>query len=151
MPQQNKQLTMKIIYAVIFLVLINACNADSNGSTAGDSTPQTMVLHTPEIISQTYTGTLPCADCVGIDVSLQLNSDSGYVMNSFYKGGKADSSNNPLKETGIWRLSEKETLYLVTGNHTTKYLKTDSTLTQLDGDGNVITGSLAPMFVLPKK
>jgi hypothetical protein len=73
-------------------------------------------------------------------------------MNAVYKGSRVDSLNNHLNEMGSWRLHEPDTLYLVDANRRlTKYIKTDTALIQLDGDGNRITGPLADMFVLHKK
>ena len=51
-----------------------------------DSAFKTVVPKTPVINAENYIGTLPCADCEGIDVTLQLNNDSSYIMNSVYKG-----------------------------------------------------------------
>jgi len=44
-----------------------------------------------------------------------------------------------------------DTLILSQRRIAVKYIKTDSTLTQLDGNGNIITGPLADMFILHKK
>lgn len=141
---------MKIIYSLIFLIALAACNSASNSSAATDSSSKTETSQTQN--SENYTGTLPCADCEGIDVSLQLNKDETYTMNSAYKGSRVDSNHNSFKDTGTWSLHGTDTIYLTAKNNSiTKYVKTDTTLTQLDGDGNIITGPLAEMFVLHKK
>ena len=143
---------MKILYAFFLLVLLSACNASSDGIAATDSAFKTVVPETAIINAEECVGRLPCADCEGIDVSLQLNkNDNSYIMNSVYKGSRVDSSNNSFKDTGTWSTHGVDTLVLSGRNNPVKYIKTDSTLTQLDGDGKVITGSLAGMFVLHKK
>jgi len=135
---------MKIFYSVFLIVLLTACNSTSNKTT--DTVSGTAIAASDE-----YKGSLPCADCEGIDVSLQLNSDSGYTMNSVYKGSHADNNNNSFNDTGTWNIHSPDTLVLFNKNGSVKYIKTDSTLTQLDGSGNRITGPLANMFILHKK
>lgn len=148
----NQFKLMKLIFIISFLLSVAACNSASDNTPSTDSNSNTVVPQAPVLNAENYAGTLPCADCEGIDVSLQLNNDSSYSMNSVYKGSRVDSANNHLKETGKWSMHGTDTLYLSdTNNHSIKYIKTDSTLTQLDGDGNIITGPLAAMFVLHKK
>ena len=143
---------MKIISKIFLIALIVSCNSNKNGIASTDSSYKTVVPETALINAENYVGTLPCADCEGIDVSLQLNKDSSFVMNSVYKGSRGDSTDNHLKEIGSWSMHGADTLYLInTNSHLTKYIKTANTLTQLDGDGKIITGNLAAKFVLHKK
>jgi len=143
---------MKILYASFFIALCSACNSSPEGVAATDSAFKTVVPKTAMINAEEYVGTLPCADCEGIDVSLQLNkNDETYIMSSVYKGSRVDSSNSSFKDTGTWNMHGTDTLILLNKTSSVKYIKTDSTLTQLDGDGNVITGPLANMFILHKK
>jgi uncharacterized lipoprotein NlpE involved in copper resistance len=136
----------------LLLIIFTSCNSSENGIASTDSSYKTQVSKTPVVNAENYAGMLPCADCEGIAVSLQLNRDSTFIMNSAYKGSRVDSLNNHFNEMGSWRLHEPDTLYLVDANrHLTKYIKTDTALIQLDGDGKIITGSLASMFVLHKK
>src|ERR1700759_5276781 len=103
---------MKIIYAIFLMGLLAACDSDSSPIASTDSAYKTVVPNTPLINAEKYTGTLPCADCEGIDVSLQLMKDSGYIMNYVYKGNNVDSTNTNYKETGKWSIHGKDTLYL---------------------------------------
>jgi uncharacterized lipoprotein NlpE involved in copper resistance len=104
-------------------------------------------------VAGTYTGTLPCADCPGIDVTVVLKDDSTFQVTNKYQGrGKGKVFN----ETGHWSfLEDGNTIALQrtdngSGNPM-RYKVGENTLTQLDGDGNVITGPLADRFVLKKK
>ena len=142
---------MKLIYSIFFIFLIESCNSASDGIASTDSAFKTVVPQTPFTNAENYVGTFPCADCEGIDVSLQLNKDSSYIMNSVYKGNRDDSSNSSFKDTGSWSLHGPDTLYLFTKGNTLKYIKAGSSLTQLDANGNIITGSSANMFILHKK
>ncbi len=140
---------MKTVCIIFLVVCMAACNTNPSPVASVDSSIKNAVSPTPLRI-ENYTGTLPCADCEGIDVSLQLNHDSTYIMNNVYKGSRVNSSHNHFADTGKWSL-HYDTLFLSEKNHSTKYIKTNSTLTQLDGDGKIITGPLAKMFVLHKK
>ena len=142
---------MKIICLTFLIGLLLACNSSSNGIAATDSAFKTTVPQTAVIDAEEYTGSLPCADCDGIDISLQLNKNGTYIMTSVYKGSDVDSSNNSFKENGTWNMHGSDTLYLVNANQSTKYIKTDTALIQLDGNGNRITGQLADKFILHKK
>jgi uncharacterized lipoprotein NlpE involved in copper resistance len=141
---------MKWICNILFIALIVACNSTSDGIASTDSAYKTVVPATPIINSENYVGTLPCADCESIDVSLQVNKDSSYVMNSVYKGSRIDSSSNSVKDIGTWSI-KGDTLFLSTNNHSIMYIKTDTALIQLDGNGNRITGTSANMYILHKK
>jgi uncharacterized lipoprotein NlpE involved in copper resistance len=137
---------------ILSISFLAACGSGSDEIAAGDSAFKTEVPKALVINAEEYTGSLPCADCEGIDVSLQLNkNDSSYIMTSVYKGSRVDSSNNSFKDTGTWSMNGVDTLLLLHNGNSVKYIKTDTTLIQLDGSGNRITGPLADKFVLHKK
>jgi uncharacterized lipoprotein NlpE involved in copper resistance len=146
----NKFELMKILYTILFLFFIASCDSNPSPIAATDSAYKTEVPRTPVIDAENYVGTLPCADCEGIDVTLQLKKDGSYILNSVYKGSSVDSSNNHIIDNGTWSIND-DTVLLSTKGNTTKYIKSGSTLTQLDGNGKVITGPLANNFVLHKK
>src|SRR6478609_11567996 len=140
----------KIICALFLIALFIACDSGPEGIASTDSSFKTVVPNTPFVNAEEYVGTLPCADCEGIDVSLQLNKNKTYILNSVYRFASADSSNN-TKETGKWSLGN-DTIYLDNSRATiTRYIKTGTGLIQLDGSGNQVTGPLASMYILHKK
>src|SRR6476661_4964242 len=47
----------------------------------------------------TYKGTLPCADCPGIETSLELTEDFNYTLTTNYKG----KNNKPVESRGTFR------------------------------------------------
>lgn len=55
--------------------------------------------------SKTYTGTLPCADCSGIQTTLLLNGNHTYTLTSLYIG--RDTS---FVEKGTWQQVEKNNM-----------------------------------------
>ena len=141
----------KINYALFLMTLLTACNPGPGGIASTDSSFRTVVPNTPFVNAEEYVGTLPCADCEGIDVSLQLNKNKTYILNSVSRFASADSSSNSTKETGTWSQGN-DTIYLTNAKTSVvKYIKTDAALIQLDGEGNRVTGPLAAMYILHKK
>ena len=53
----------------------------------------------------TFTGTLPCADCPGIDETLQLNPDGSFKLTDVYR----DRPSGTHSTTGSWNSEEKDT------------------------------------------
>lgn len=46
----------------------------------------------------TFSGTLPCADCSGIDTQLELKADGSYALGETYQGKK----DGAFKDDGTW-------------------------------------------------
>jgi|SRR6478735_8515767 len=140
-----------IICLLLLMALVAACGSGPDGIASTDSSFKTVVPKTPFVNAEKYVGTLPCDDCEGIDVSLQLNRNKTYILNAVYRYASADSSSNSTKDTGSWSQSN-DTIYLRSGRiDVGRYIKTDTGLIQLGGDGNRITGPLAAMYILHKK
>jgi len=95
-----------------------------------------------------YKGTLPCADCAGIETSLELAEDFGFTMVLKYKG----KSDKPFENKGTFRwLGDGKTIELdQTNGSNQKYLVGDGILTKLDPDGKVIESKLAGKYILKK-
>ena len=106
---------MKYFFIAAILFLTMSCNhvekhmdqiADSlaakTDSTNADSA---VIAATPAITSDHYAGTLPCADCTGIETEITLTSDHTYSVHSIYTGRKSTGpGSNEISETGMWML-----------------------------------------------
>lgn len=98
----------------------------------------------------TYQGTLPCADCEGIDATVVLNDDSTYEITYKYLGRE----DNIYRERGEFTWDDaggKITMSNQENPNSGAYLVGENQLIQLDGDGNRIEGDLASRFILKKK
>lgn len=99
--------------------------------------------------SGTYKGTLPCADCEGIETTLTLNTDLSYVLVTNYLG-----RNDALEEEIIGDFSWDEHGSEITLNNVTsgpnKYKVGESLLWHLDANGDMITGDSADHYILKK-
>ena len=89
-----------------------------------------------------YKGTVPCADCPGSKIEVELKSDNTFEIEMDYidRESKTKEEGTYVEENGIVTCSGKYgKSYFLVG---------DKTLTMLDADKKVITGSMASMYVL---
>ncbi|MGZ5001264.1 MAG: copper resistance protein NlpE [Methylomonas sp.] len=94
-----------------------------------------------------YNGFTPCADCVGVKTSLALNANNSYILITQYAG----KSPRDFTEKGKFTWSEDGSKIVLTprdGSAVHHYLVGDGMLTQLDGNGNRISGKDADRYVL---
>ncbi|MGL4829504.1 MAG: copper resistance protein NlpE [Vibrio sp.] len=96
-----------------------------------------------------YQGTLPCADCGGIETELTLNADGSYKLTETY----LDKEGEPFASEGAFVWDETGSIVtLQTGEQTGRqYLVGENTLTHLDMHGQQIDGELADFYVLSKQ
>lgn len=96
----------------------------------------------------TYRGTLPCADCEGIDTRITLNGDGTYRHEALYVG----KSKEPIVTEGAFAWESdggRITLTGLEGMH--RYRVGEEVLIMLDAEGNAITGELADRYRLPRE
>src|SRR5688572_16484805 len=93
-----------------------------------------------------YTGSLPCADCEGINTMIKLNKDLTYETETKYTG----KSNEIYKSTGTfnWDNTGNKIILKNTNQNVGMiyYAVGENRLTQLDAEGNVINGDLANKY-----
>lgn len=97
-----------------------------------------------------YRGILPCADCSGIQTTVYLNKDLSYRIKQTYLGKEGTGQEYSGKFS--WN-NEGNTITLESSgenNQPTKYFVGENTLTQLDLNGNKVTGDHAADYVLSK-
>lgn len=94
-----------------------------------------------------YSGILPCADCSGIQTSLELLKDGTFNLKQVYFGKESDGFDNSGKLT--WN-KEGNIITIGEGESTMKFQVGENALTMLDREGNKITGDLADNYILAK-
>ncbi|MDR1758183.1 MAG: copper resistance protein NlpE [Bacteroidales bacterium] len=96
----------------------------------------------------TYEGTLPCADCQGIETRLKLNADGSYAMLQHY----IDKEGDFLSEGNIeWEPDKNIFMLQNTADKSTVYfLAGENTMTWLDQNRQIIDGTFAEQYVLKK-
>ncbi len=96
-----------------------------------------------------YKGTLPCADCEGIETEIILSKDETYVKKTKYLG----KDEKVFEELGDFTWQEDGNTMSLEGIDTepTLYFVSENKLIQLDQEGNRIEGNLAKNYELLKQ
>ncbi|WP_353185890.1 copper resistance protein NlpE N-terminal domain-containing protein [Parapedobacter lycopersici] len=92
-----------------------------------------------------YQGTLPCADCPGIQTTLTLSEDGGYTLQTSY----LERGDSVFTETGQFTWDDAGGKITLDGDGQ-KLQVGENRLIQLDREGNRITGTLADHYILEK-
>lgn len=131
---------------VLLILLLTACNSAKkiNVITDGHNSENSLDW------AGTYQGTLPCADCLGMETKLDLNQDKTYSLSTVYQG----KSDQIFIEKGSfqWNGAGSTITLNIKGkasrNH--QYLVIENGLIKLDRQGNKITGNLKDNYKLFK-
>ncbi len=128
----------------------NNSQSQEDSSSVQANTQKTEQQHSTEKESKVYEGTLPCADCEGIQTTITLNEDSSYSLHQKYLGA-SDESN--MDEKGDWTLNTEKNVVTLKGikDASNQYKVTDTALIMLDMEGNEVEGALAEHYILKKK
>ena len=145
-----------LLSLVVLIGLVSCKPKDAATEEATTPTADTIMTAPPgyenvsDALAGMYKGVLPCADCEGIETVLVLNPDNTYLLRTTYLG-KADTA--ATEKTGTLRWSPEKSLIVLGGleNSPNKYTVGDNKLTQLDMEGNPITGNLADKYILTKQ
>lgn len=143
------------IHFLLLLALLSACQSASNKETPANTDTTTAadaVLVDPDTTGAalvpagwagTYAGTLPCADCEGIQTELMLAADGSYTLRRTYLG---KANQKPVTETGTWQATNGNAGLLLNADNPDRrveYRFTDgNTLTLLGRDGKELDAKL---------
>lgn len=95
----------------------------------------------------TYKGTIPCADCPGIETTIKLYKDGTFSYKATYQ-----DRNHTVADTGKFMWHDNGSVVHLKGKDTDiKYKVGENILFQLDTDGNQIKGELAEKYNLKKE
>jgi heat shock protein HslJ len=99
----------------------------------------------------TYTGIVPCADCEGIQTTINITKDLKYNIKKVY----LDQSNHIYENSGTFNWNKAGSMIILSNinaeNGATKYMVGENQIIQLDLNGNRITGALADKYILKKR
>jgi len=146
----------KILSLAIIVLFVVSCNQNqrNNANDRVNETEQVTIerTQTPQAEQHrgTYKGTVPCADCEGIETVLELKANNEYVRKMKYLG-KGDGKEFEEKGRYSWNdAGNTITLEGVTESPN-KYWVEQNQLVQLDMDGNAIDGELANNYILRRQ
>jgi heat shock protein HslJ len=96
----------------------------------------------------TYAGTLPCADCEGIEKRLTLNSNMTYRMSARYLA----ETPYQIDKRGNYSIDKSRSVITLEGieKMPAQFLIGKNLLTQLDMSGNRVSGKLADRYQLAR-
>lgn len=140
----------KYVYLSLCVLCLAACGGNASRETKEETAPVAVGdgHYAENALDYTgiYAGTIPAADCPGIEVTLVLNDDSTFSCTYDYL--ERDAS---FESKGVYRV-EKNLLTTV-GEHadTTYYKVEENRLRQLDARKEVIPGKLGEKYVLFKE
>ena len=139
---------MKKLVFLACCILFLSCN---NKTVKGKSIPASDTHTSANSLDWqgTYKGTLPCADCQGIQTELTLNNDNTYVLSTKYLG--KDSISNVENGSFSWNKEGNAITLADAKNKPGQYFVGENRVTQLDMSGNKITGALTDNYILAKQ
>lgn len=100
--------------------------------------------------SGVYRGTMPCADCEGIQTEIRLMNDMTYQKSTKYLGKSDEISHESGKFEWNNEGSEITLIDPKNKSENSMYKVGENRLIKLDIDGDEITGKLAEMYILTK-
>lgn len=131
--------------------LVEDTQTESEENIIQDTIVEENDSHTSEISIDwqgTYTGMVPCADCEGIATTIVLSLNKTYTIKTKYIG----KANKTFEQIGFISFNSKGNTITLSDikDAPNQYFVGENTLTQLDLNGNKITGNLADKYVLKK-
>jgi uncharacterized lipoprotein NlpE involved in copper resistance len=146
--------SINIQAASIALLFFTSCNSNEKKNVetvSEDIVVEEVVVdsHTSESSLDwegTYIGTLHCADCEGIERTITIEGHN-FVTKDNYLGKK----DGVFDSQGYIKWIDNGQKILLSDENGTSYFVGENTLTQLDQDGNKITGELADLYILKKQ
>ncbi len=138
---------MKKLFLIAALAgLMAACNSNARRQIANQA-DETNTVQNYRNISATYKGTLPTASGSGMEVTIVLSGNDDYKKSYSY----VDEDGISYENSGKFVWDTTGTVITLKGEELpNQYLVGNDRLTQLDTEGNRITGDLADNYILRK-
>ncbi|MBI6548962.1 envelope stress response activation lipoprotein NlpE [Xenorhabdus lircayensis] len=134
----NKKILLALLTAGVFTAVgcQNNAKLQNSPSLQSSTVSQDKLLPTEKVFS----GVVPCADCAGIETTLQLAKDGTYILNQTYL--EAKSEENTFFETGLWIINGKKIVLSNQDGKKSYYQMKGENLAMLDIDGETIQSNL---------
>jgi len=127
----------KLLILFVSVLFFTAC-----GTTKKSTNKVTKIKS--DAFSETYSGIIPCADCAGIEYTIDFNEDFSYKSQSVYQG----KSNELFESSGNYRI-QNGVIQLINEDEGIKYFKKRGNhLLILDRNQKEVTGKLSDAYVL---
>ncbi len=142
----------KLLLVIILGILFMGCGTGKKQNTASEEEKNRVPdMHTSQIALDfwgTYKGIVPCADCEGIETTIELKADETFEVQTVYLG----KSDEVFSYSGHYHWNDDGRSIHLHGieNGPSYYFVGENQLIQLDMEGNRITGELAEKYLLQK-
>lgn len=134
------------------ILLLAGCQPDSASPALKDPIPQQLpaLADTSQNAldwAGSYQGVIPCADCPGIKVTLQLDANQRYKLSRYYQEAAAE----PVLSEGEFRWSSDGRQIQLDDAEGSQFLVGENRLLVLNPQGQRISGELADQYWLAKQ
>ncbi len=96
-----------IIYLIAAFLIIG-CNNSAYEKSENIVSEEIVENPLPEVLG-TYDGILPCANCPGIEISLEIREGGDYHKTQVYLNDTSEAAQNTFDDFGKWRFSTDST------------------------------------------
>lgn len=151
---KNKNVFFASFLSLVLSVGITSCTSNKTEDHSSHSDPANNSEYVDEHNSQnsvdwagTYKGTIPCADCEGIETTLELKDNGEYILKSKYLTPKANGTTEEEKGTFQW---DKTGSVVTLSQDNRKFKVGENQVFFLDTEGKIIEGNLAEHYILKK-
>jgi len=143
-----RRLDALIAVSMLAIILaVSGCTAPAMNAHAPPTEPDTAHDASNSVDwAGTYRGTLPCADCPGIETVVTLASDRTYRTQARYLG----KGSQVFREQGTFSWNEAGNTITFEGREPARYFVGENRLTPLAPDGSRITGNQAGRYVMTR-
>lgn len=132
-------------YLILCLIICSCNNANNSQITDQDSNSQ----NPTESFWNSwgiYQGTIPAADCPGIDVTLEINKDNTFQSKFVYQ-----ERNITFEDQGLYTINDSILTTIGENADTVYYKITDNSLKMLDQYKNEIPDEIGKLYILKKQ
>ncbi|UGU18022.1 copper resistance protein NlpE [Sinomicrobium kalidii] len=152
-----KKVILSAVVVMGVTVLLTSCKHKEKPAKENESTEQ--VSEEPAVTDMhnaansldfegVYEGTVPCADCEGIKMTVTINEDHSFKEVYEYLGVEKE---NTFSDEGTWEIQESTiTFRPKEGDNKRMYFVGEGFIQALDQEGNKIDGDMAEMYILKK-
>ena len=142
----------RIILSVMMIAVMTACGnskkTDNNATDPAEKT-EAVDMHTAENsldYQGIYKGTLPAADCPGIEATLTINQDSTFTLKYVYI-----DRNSSFEDKGTYTIEGSVLTTKGEDGAITYYKVGEGQVSMLDAEKQPVTGPLAEHYILKKE
>ncbi|SDK28130.1 Uncharacterized lipoprotein NlpE involved in copper resistance [Ferrimonas sediminum] len=142
----------QLISLVLLALLVGCQSPQGNGPRHAEAAVVADTAHTARNALDwpgTYTGTLPCADCDGVETELTLNPDGSYHLKQNFLGRRSKGSHYSGRFQ--WNPAGNRVTLFREGAAPAHYFVAENRILRLDNQAKRIEGPSADQYVLQKR